>query len=450
MIQRLLVANRGEIAVRIIRTCKKLGIESVAVYSEADADALHVHLADQAVCIGKAPASKSYLNQENIISAAIGTNCEAIHPGFGFLSEDASFAALVESCGLTFIGPRSSVIESMGDKSRAKQLMKEANVPLVPGSSGEVSLEEGKQLAEDIGYPILIKASAGGGGRGMRIVKRRDQFEQRFDAAKQEAKAAFSSDGVYIEKFVENPRHIEVQVLGDKYGNAVHIGTRDCSIQRRNQKVLEEAPANIDASLEAQMYEASLNAVKAVGYENAGTIEYIVSDDAFYFIEMNTRIQVEHPVSEMISGIDLIEEQLRIASGEAIRHTQEDITFSGHAIELRINAEDPKQDFRPAPGTIGLLHIPQGLGIRFDSPVYPGYQVPPHYDSMIGKLIAHGYSRDDAIAKLRAALEELIVSGVTTNQFFHMMILMDPSFIKGSVSTAYIENQLEALLDYET
>ncbi len=450
MIQRVLIANRGEIAVRIIRACKNLGIETVAVYSQGDTDALHVHLADEAVCIGEAPAAQSYLNKENIISAAIGSKAEAIHPGFGFLSEDAEFATLVESCDLTFIGPSPRVIESMGDKSRAKELMKAAEVPLVPGSSGEVTLKEGRAIAEEIGYPVLIKASAGGGGRGMRVVRRNDQFETLFDAARQEAGASFSHSGVYIEKYIDNPRHVEVQILADKYGSVIHLGTRDCSIQRRNQKVLEEAPATLPDALRDAIHETSIKAAKHVGYENAGTMEYIVENERFYFIEMNTRIQVEHPVSEMISGIDIIEEQLRIASGEALRHSQSSISFKGHAIEARINAENPKENFRPAPGRITALHVPGGPGVRFDSPMYAGYFIPPHYDSMVGKLIVHSETRREAIQKLKATLEELVVEGVSTNQYFHMMIMLEPAFVEGDVSTAFIEKHLEGLLDYET
>ncbi len=449
MLQKILIANRGEIADRIIRSCKQLGIDTVAVYSQADKDSLHVHLADEAVCIGKTSATESYLNMENIISAAINTGAEAIHPGFGFLSENAKFAELCESCDITFIGPSAVVIEKMGDKSMAKKLMKEAGVPLVPGSAEEVTLEEGQKLAKKIGCPLLIKASAGGGGRGMRIVRSLDQFEKAFYSAKQEAKAAFGNDGVYIEKLIENPKHVEVQILADKYKNIIHLGERDCSIQRRNQKVIEEAPAMISDKLRDKMYKAAIKAAEYVSYENAGTVEFVVKDDEFFFIEMNTRIQVEHPVSEMISGVDIIKEQIRIASGEEMQLKQDSIHFSGHAIEVRLNAENPKKNFQPSPGRVELLHIPQGLGIRFDSMLYTDYEIPPYYDSMIGKLIVHGKDRLDAIRNLRAALEELIIEGIDTNQYFLMMILMQDVFVKGDIDTSFIEKYIERLLDYE-
>lgn len=450
MLQRVLIANRGEIAVRIIRACKQMGIETVAVYSNADKDSLHVHIADQAVCIGEAHASKSYLNMENIITAAINTGAEAIHPGFGFLSENAQFAELCESCGIRFIGPKSDVIRNMGDKAKAKQLMQEAGVPVVPGSIGEVTLEEGKKLIEEIGLPILIKASAGGGGRGMRIVNHKDEFENLYRAASQEAENAFKHKGVYIEKLITNPLHIEVQIMGDKYGNIVHLGERDCSIQRRNQKVVEEAPSRLSLELRDKMFESAIKAAKHVNYENAGTIEFIVKDDQYYFIEMNTRIQVEHPVTEMITGIDIVREQLRVAGGKPLRYKQEDIKFEGHAIEVRLNAEEPKKDFMPSPGTIEILHVPNGLGVRFDSMLYTDYVMPPFYDSMMGKVIVHGYSRLDAIRKLRAILEEMIVEGVPTNQNFLSMILMHPEYVKGNIDTGFIAKYLKELLSYET
>ncbi|MFH5881559.1 acetyl-CoA carboxylase biotin carboxylase subunit [Liberiplasma polymorphum] len=450
MLHKVLIANRGEIAVRIIRACKQMGIETVAVYSKADKDSLHVHIADEAVCIGDNAASASYLNMENIISAAINTGAEAIHPGFGFLSENAQFAELCESCGIIFVGPKSNVISKMGDKAMAKKLMREAGVPCVPGSEGEVTLEEGKKILEEIGVPILIKASAGGGGRGMRIVRNKSEYEKAYRAAKQEAAAAFKHDGVYIEKLVENPKHIEVQILADKYGAIIHLGERDCSVQRRNQKVVEEAPSSIPTEMKEAMYEAAIKAAEFVKYENAGTIEFIVDKDGFYFIEMNTRIQVEHPVTEMITGIDIVKEQLRIAAGRHLKYKQEDVKFTGHAIEVRINAEDPKHQFRPSPGLIEMLHVPQGLGIRFDSMIYTDYVIPPFYDSMIGKVIVHGYSRLDAIRKMRATLEELIIEGVPNNQTFLTMILMHPDFVKGDFDTGFIEKNLEGLLDYET
>jgi acetyl-CoA carboxylase, biotin carboxylase subunit len=450
MLHKVLIANRGEIAVRIIRACKQMGIETVAVYSKADKDSLHVHIADEAVCIGDNAASASYLNMENIISAAINTGAEAIHPGFGFLSENAQFAELCESCGIIFVGPKSNVISKMGDKAMAKKLMREAGVPCVPGSEGEVTLEEGKKILEEIGVPILIKASAGGGGRGMRIVRNKSEYEKAYRAAKQEAAAAFKHDGVYIEKLVENPKHIEIQILADKYGAVIHLGERDCSVQRRNQKVVEEAPSSIPTEMKEAMYESAIKAAEFVKYENAGTIEFIVDKDGFYFIEMNTRIQVEHPVTEMITGIDIVKEQLRIAAGRHLKYKQEDVKFTGHAIEVRINAEDPKHQFRPSPGLIEMLHVPQGLGIRFDSMIYTDYVIPPFYDSMIGKVIVHGYSRLDAIRKMRATLEELIIEGVPNNQTFLTMILMHPDFVKGDFDTGFIEKNLEGLLDYET
>ncbi|MFU8786695.1 MAG: acetyl-CoA carboxylase biotin carboxylase subunit [Candidatus Izemoplasmataceae bacterium] len=450
MLHKVLIANRGEIAVRIIRACKQMGIETVAVYSKADKDSLHVHIADEAVCIGDNAASASYLNMENIISAAINTGAEAIHPGFGFLSENAQFAELCESCGIIFVGPKSNVISKMGDKAMAKKLMREAGVPCVPGSEGEVTLEEGKKILEEIGVPILIKASAGGGGRGMRIVRNKSEYEKAYRAAKQEAAAAFKHDGVYIEKLVENPKHIEIQILADKYGAVIHLGERDCSVQRRNQKVVEEAPSSIPTEMKEAMYESAIKAAEFVKYENAGTIEFIVDKDGFYFIEMNTRIQVEHPVTEMITGIDIVKEQLRIAAARHLKYKQEDVKFTGHAIEVRINAEDPKHQFRPSPGLIEMLHVPQGLGIRFDSMIYTDYVIPPFYDSMIGKVIVHGYSRLDAIRKMRATLEELIIEGVPNNQTFLTMILMHPDFVKGDFDTGFIEKNLEGLLDYET
>ncbi|MGM0435679.1 MAG: acetyl-CoA carboxylase biotin carboxylase subunit [Bacillota bacterium] len=449
MFQKVLVANRGEIAVRIIRSLRELGIETVAVYSTVDEDALHVHLADEAVCIGRAPAKQSYLHMENIIQAAINTGSEAIHPGFGFLSENPKFAELCESCNIVFIGPSSKVISDMGDKAKAKSLMKKAGVPLVPGSDGEITLEEGLELTKKIGLPVLIKASAGGGGRGMRVVRRLEEFEAQYYAARQEAAAAFSSDGVYLEKLVENPRHIEVQILSDKYNNTLHLFERDCSVQRRNQKVIEEAPSIIDETLKNAMYDAAIKAAKAVNYENAGTVEFIVADNAFYFIEMNTRIQVEHPISEMITGIDIIAEQIRIASGFHLPYTQETIKRKGHAIEVRINAENPVKNFMPSPGTVSFLHFPQGPGIRFDSMLYQDYTVSPHYDSMVGKLIVHANDRPSAIRKMRSALEELITEGITTNQWFLWMIMNHEDYVEGSVDTSFIVKNIKKLIRYE-
>ena len=448
MFQRILIANRGEIAVRIIRACKALDIESVAVYSTADTDALHAQLADEAVCVGGPSSGDSYLNMENLLSAAIHTGAEAIHPGYGFLSENSRFAKLCQSCNIAFIAPSADTIAKMGDKSQAKKLMKEAGVPLVPGSAAEVSLDEGKELVRSIGVPVLIKASAGGGGRGMRIVRNEEDFESAFRAARQEAEAAFGHGGVYIEKLIENPRHIEVQILADKYGNIVHLGERDCSIQRRNQKIVEEAPSSIDDDMKASLFDSACKAAEHVGYENAGTVEFIVDEDGFYFIEMNTRLQVEHPVTEMISGIDIVKEQIRIASESPLSITQEDISFDGHAIEVRINAEDPMHDFRPSPSRIDLLHIPQGPGVRFDSMAYTDYLIPPHYDSLIGKLIVHGRDRPDAILKLRAALDEIIIEGVKTNQTFLMMIALSQPFRENDIDTSFIRTHLKRLLSY--
>ena len=450
MYHRILIANRGEIAVRIIRTCKQMGIETVAVYSTADRDSLHVQMADEAVCIGNASVNESYLNMENIISAAINTGAEAIHPGFGFLSENARFARLCADCNIHFIGPSAETIEIMGDKAEAKKRMIEAGVPVVPGSQGEVTINEGRALIESIGLPVLIKASAGGGGRGMRIVHDKKDFEKMYYAARQEAKNAFAHDGVYIEKYIENPKHIEVQIIADRYGHYIHLGERDCSIQRRNQKVIEEAPSMLDRALIKSMTDAALKAAQHVQYVNAGTVEFIVDNHQFYFIEMNTRIQVEHPVTEMVTGIDIVKEQLRIASGHALSKTQDHIQIRGHSIEVRINAEDPRQDFRPNPGVVELLHIPQGLGIRFDSMVYNDYSIPPYYDSMIGKLIVHGDNRQDAIDKMRAALDELVIEGVKTTQTFLMMILRHDAFVQGDFDTGFITRNIQRLLAHET
>jgi len=450
MFQKILIANRGEIAVRIIRTCMYMGIKTVAVYSEADKHSLHVQLADEAVCIGKAKSQESYLNMENIITAAINKGAEAIHPGFGFLSENPRFAELCETIGIAFIGPQSKAIESMGNKAKARELMMKAGVPVVPGSESAISsLEEAKSIAKDIGYPVLIKASAGGGGKGMRISYHPEDFPIAFETAKSEAKKAFGDDSMYLEKYLAQPKHIEFQMLCDKYGQVIHLGERDCSIQRNNQKVIEEAPSMIDPSLREKMSQAAINACSAVNYENAGTIEFLVKDNQFYFIEMNTRIQVEHPVTEMITGIDIIREQILIASGEKLTYQQKDISFRGHSIECRINAENPKFGFRPSPGTIELLHIPSGPGVRFDSFIYPNISIPPFYDSMIGKLIVHDIDRERAIKKMQAVLEEMVLGGITTNQSFLYMIVHHPKYLKGDFNTAYIESHLERLLEYD-
>ena len=439
MIHKILVANRGEIAVRIIRACKQMGIETVAIYSEADKDSLHVQIADESVCVGGARSTDSYLVQENIVTAAIAKGAEAIHPGFGFLSENSHFSDLCASCGITFIGPSGEVIDQMGNKSRAREIMIAAEVPVVPGSDGAVKdVEHAKQIANDIGYPVLIKASAGGGGRGMRVAENPQSFEVSYNTAKSEAKNAFGDDTMYLEKFVLNPKHIEFQILADKYGNVVHLGERDCSIQRRNQKVIEEAPSLISEDLRRRMGEAAIKAAQTVNYENAGTLEFLVSGEDFYFIEMNTRIQVEHPVTEMVTGIDIIKEQIKIAAGEKLSFSQEDVKLKGHSIEIRVNAEDPKFDFRPSPGKIELLHVPSGHGIRFDSFIYAGYQIPPFYDSMMGKLIVHSENREEAIKKMKATLDELVIHGVKSNQEFCYMILNSQDYVDGHFDTGFI------------
>lgn len=450
MFQKILVANRGEIAVRIIRACKQMGIETVAIYSEADKDSLHVQIADESVCVGGPKSIDSYLNMENIITAAISKKAEAIHPGFGFLSENSVFSDLCASCGIKFIGPSGEVIDKMGNKSRAREIMIAANVPVVPGSEGKVNdKDHAKEIALEIGFPVLVKASAGGGGRGMRVASSMAEFDKAYDTAKTEARIAFGDDTMYLEKYVLNPKHIEFQIVADKYGNVIHLGERDCSIQRRNQKVIEEAPSLISEELRTRMGNAAILAAKSVNYENAGTIEFLVSDNEFYFIEMNTRIQVEHPVTEMVTGLDLIKEQIKICSGEKLSLSQDEVKLKGHAIECRINAEDPKCDFRPSPGTINLLHVPSGHGIRFDSFIYSGYTIPPYYDSMMGKVIVHGENRAEAIKKMRATLEELIIDGVKSNQDFCYMILNDSEYCKGEFDTGYIAKKIDQLLEYE-
>jgi len=450
MFQKILIANRGEIAVRIIRTCKYMGIETVAIYSEVDKDSLHVQLADESVCVGGPRSIDSYLNMENIITAAINKGAEAIHPGFGFLSENSDFAQLCEECGITFIGPKSNSIKQMGNKSKAREIVINANVPVVPGSKGCVkSILEAKKVADEIGFPILIKASAGGGGRGMRVAYNMDDFTSAFETAKSEAKNAFGDDSMYIEKLVLRPKHIEFQILADKYGNIVHLGERDCSIQRRNQKIVEEAPSSISPDLRLQMGAAAKNICQSVNYENAGTIEFLVSGEKFYFIEMNTRIQVEHPITEMITGLDIIKEQIRIASGEILNIKQEDVILRGHSIECRLNAENPKYNFRPSPGRINLIHVPSGNGIRFDSFIYKDYEIQPYYDSMIGKIIVHGENRTEAIKKMRATLEELVVEGIDTNQTFLYLLMNDRDYSKGNFDTSFVEKKIDSLLEYD-
>ena len=441
MFTKILIANRGEIAVRIIRACREMGIKTVAVYSEADRDSLHTLLADEAICIGPAPSDKSYLNMERIISATVAMKAEAVHPGFGFLSENARFAELCEKCSITFIGPSADLINKMGNKSEARKTMMEAGVPVVPGSKEPVyKVEEAKAMAEEIGYPVMIKASSGGGGKGMRISYGPDDFEANFLNAQMESVKGFSDDTMYLERYIEKPRHIEFQIMADKQGHVVHLGERDCSIQRRHQKVLEESPSiAISQELRKKMGEMAVRAARAVGYENAGTIEFLLDKNKnFYFMEMNTRIQVEHPVTEMVTGMDLIKEQIRIAAGEPLSVTQDEVRIQGHAIECRINAENPAKHFMPCPGLITNVHTPGGNGVRVDSHIYCDYRVPPNYDSMLLKLIVHGKDRESAIAKMRSALGELVIEGIETNLDFQYEILNHDAFGQGDTDTHFI------------
>ena len=444
MISKVLVANRGEIAVRVIRACKELGIKTVAIYSDADKEAMHTQLADEAICVGAGKSKDSYLNEINIISAAVTTKCNAIHPGFGFLSENAEFASICEECNIKFIGPSSETMSIMGNKSRARDIMKSAGVPVVPGSDGVVATYEDAMVeARKIGFPLMIKASAGGGGKGIRLVRRFEDLENAYNTAKSEAKNNFNDDSVYMEKFIENPRHIEFQILGDSFGNVVHLGERDCSVQRRNQKVIEEAPSYIlSAELREKMGDVAVRAAKAVNYVNAGTIEFLVDkNNDFYFMEMNTRIQVEHPITEMITNVDIVKEQLKIASGEEMKLNQDMIKIDGHAIECRINAENPSRNFAPCPGKIKFLNLPGGNGIRVDTAVYPGYTIPPLYDSMIAKLIVHGKTREEAIRKMISALEEVVIDGIDSNVDFHISILNNKRFREGSFDTSFISEE---------
>lgn len=446
MLSKILIANRGEIALRIVRACKELGIQTVAVYSEADRDLLHLRLADETVCIGPAPSQKSYLNIPAIISAAEVTDAVAIHPGYGFLAENADFADIVEQSGFRFIGPRAETIRLMGDKVSAIAAMKQAGVPCVPGSDGPLSDDDACNLAlgKKVGYPVIIKASGGGGGRGMRVVHTESNLLNAIALTRSEAKAAFNNPMVYMEKFLENPRHIEFQVLGDGRGRAIHLGERDCSMQRRHQKVVEEAPAlGITPKQRRDIGECVVKACQDMQYRGAGTFEFLFQDGCFYFIEMNTRIQVEHPVTEMITGIDLIKEQIKIASDTPFTLKQDDIKFRGHAVECRVNAEDANT-FMPSPGTIKLLHQPGGPGIRFDSHLYSSYTVPPHYDSMIGKLISYGETRAEAIGRMRNALDEMIIDGIKTNLDLHQRIMHDQAFIQGCTNIHYLESMLKA------
>ncbi len=444
-IGKLLIANRGEIALRILRSCRELGIATVAVHSTVDRNALHVQLADEAVCVGEAPSSRSYLNVPNILAAATSRGADAIHPGYGFLAENADFAEKCLDHGITFVGPSPASILAMGDKSTAKATMQQVGVPTIPGSEGLLrDPAEAAELADRMGYPVMIKATAGGGGRGMRLVPGPEQLESLFKAAQGEAEAAFGNPGLYMEKFIDRPRHVEVQVLADRHGNVVHLGERDCSIQRRHQKLLEEAPSpGLNDDLRRRMGDAAVSAARNIGYEGAGTVEFLVDrSGAFYFMEMNTRIQVEHPVTEMVTGIDLIAEQLRIAGGEPISMRQEDIHLCGHAIECRINAEDPRHNFRPAPGRITGWLPPGGPGVRVDSHVYTGYEIPPFYDSLIGKLIVWGVDRDHALRRLRRALSECAITGIPTTIDFHLALLDRPEFQRGEVYTKFVEQEM--------
>jgi acetyl-CoA carboxylase biotin carboxylase subunit len=445
MFNKILIANRGEIALRIIRACRELGIKTVAVYSEADRDSLPVKLADEAYCIGAPQPAKSYLSQANIISAALVSGADAIHPGYGFLAENAGFAEKCESCKITFIGPSVKAIEMMGNKSVARETMIKEGVPVVPGTESIIKdINEALELANGMGYPVLIKASAGGGGRGMRVAHSKDDLERSIQAAQSEAQSAFGCADVYLEKYVEEPRHIEFQILGDKFDNIVYLGERDCSIQRRNQKVIEESPSTaLTPELRSRMGEAAVKAARSVGYHNAGTIEFLLDrNNNFYFIEMNTRIQVEHPVTEMVTGIDLIKEQIRLAAGEPLGYTQDDIQFRGWAIECRINAEDPARNFMPSPGKITKYIAPGGPGVRLDSFVYEGYTVLPYYDSMIGKLIVLGKDREEAICRMQRALGEFVIEGVSTIIPFHLQVLGNAFFRKGEIYTNFIQRRI--------
>ncbi len=448
MAEKLLVANRGEIAVRVIRACKELSIPTVAVYSTADFDTMAVKLADEAICIGEARSNKSYLNINNVISAALASGATLIHPGYGFLSENEQFAEIVASCGLKFVGPSANAIRQIGDKASAKAIAKKAGVPIVQGSEGIVeNLEEGLKIAKTIGFPVMIKATSGGGGRGISIIRSEKEFRDVFDRTSMEAEASFGDKNLYVEKYIENPRHIEIQILCDSFGSCVYLGERDCSLQRRNQKMVEEGPSPVvDSRLRKKMGDAAVKLAKAVGYVNAGTIEFLVDKNLnFYFIEMNTRIQVEHPVTEFITGVDLVKEQIKIALGKKLPFTQRQIKLTGHAIECRINAEDVKANFRPAPGKITQLIMPGGIGVRIDTHIYPGYEVPPFYDSMIAKLIVHAPTRKEAIRKMIVALEQFMVDGITTNIEFHYSLLHTQEFVSGNVDTGFVGRFLERI-----
>lgn len=446
MFQKLLIANRGEIAVRIIRACREMGIKTVAVYSQADADALHTQLADESICIGKAEVKDSYLNMERILSATIASGADAIHPGFGFLSENSKFAALCEKCNIAFIGPSARTIEETGNKSEARNAMVRAGVPVIPGTKEPIfTAEAGRKFADEIGYPVMIKAALGGGGKGMRVVQNSTDFEKNFQNAQREAENGFGDNSMYIEKYIEHPKHIEFQILADNEGNTIHLGERDCSVQRRHQKMIEESPCiALDEDLREQMGAMAVRAAKAVGYRNAGTVEFLLdSHRQFYFMEINTRIQVEHGVTELVTGIDLVKEQIRIAAGEKLGLRQSDIHLTGHAMEVRINAENPDKNFAPCPGTIQELHIPGGNGVRIDTAVYPGYIIPPYYDSMIMKVMVYDKDRESALKKMRSTLGEVIIEGVTTNLDFQYEILKNKEFESGAVHTDFIEKNFE-------
>lgn len=441
MIEKIVIANRGEIAVRIIRACRELGIKTVAVYSEADREALHAQLADEAVCIGPPPSADSYLNMERILSATIASGADAIHPGFGFLSENSRFAMLCEKCGILFIGPSAEVISKMGNKSEARSTMQKAGIPVVPGSTEPVrDWKTAAQIAGEIGYPVMVKAASGGGGKGMRVVETPEEMERLFGMAQQESIHGFSDDSMYLERYVTHPRHVEFQILADSVGNVIHLGERDCSVQRRHQKLIEESPCPaISESLRNEMGRTAVRAARAAGYVNAGTVEFLLDRNGqYYFMEMNTRIQVEHPVTEWVTGLDLIKEQIRIAAGLPLSAGQEDICLRGHAIECRINAEIPEQKFRPCPGTITNLHLPGGNGIRVDTAVYSGYTIPPYYDSMLAKIIVHGADRREAIRKMQSALGETVIEGVETNLDFQYEIFSHPVYESGELDTHFI------------
>ena len=445
MFDKILIANRGEIAVRIIRACREMGIKTVAVFSEPDREALHTQLADEAVCIGSAKVGDSYLDMDNIISAAVEKRAQAIHPGFGFLSENSMFAGVCKDCNIKFIGPKGSVIDALGNKANARQMMINAGVPVIPGSDGVIADVDGAyKMADKLGYPVIVKASAGGGGKGIRIVRKKEDLKEAFLSAQSETKAAFGDDSMYMEKLIEGARHVEVQILGDSFGNVIHLGERDCSLQRKNQKVLEETPCEVlSEATRAKICESAVKAAKAAGYENAGTIEFLYDEDSdkYYFMEMNTRVQVEHPITEMVTGVDIVKEQIRIAAGEKLSYRQDDIRISGHAIECRINAENPSRNFAPCPGMIDYLLMPSGgIGLRVDSAIYQGYEIPPYYDSMLAKVIVHGKDREEAIAKMKRALYEFVIEGVDTNIEYQNKILNNKKFEKCQYNTSFLEN----------